>query len=90
MDRRKINNSTVRLLSSSTGAWTTKLLGFSATSIGNDEVSVILHKALSEVLSLSLIMNIGKNSSGNGLADSIDLRDSTTTNCRDVDVNILG
>jgi uncharacterized alkaline shock family protein YloU len=76
-----LNRLTVRLLEAGTGTGTTELLGLAAAVVGNEEGSVELDESLlQEVLGVLIdeLLVVGDESLGNGLSDSVNLRNMTT------------
>jgi hypothetical protein len=72
-----LNRLTVRLLEAGTGTGTTELLGLAAAVVGNEEGSVELDESLlQEVLGVLIdeLLVVGDESLGNGLSDSVNLR----------------
>lgn len=76
---------------SGTGTWTTELLGFASSGIGNKKSSVVRDESLLQLI-LALFVNIllvvSNETLGNGLTDGIDLRDMTTTRDLNSDINV--
>ena len=68
----------------------TELLGFRATVVGDKQGAVVLHKSLLELV-LGVLVNVllvvGDDGLGDGLADGVDLRGVTTTGNADADVD---
>ena len=69
---------------------TTELLGLRATVVGNKQGAVVLHQSLLELV-LGVLVNVllvvGDDGLGDGLADGVDLRGVTTTGDADADVD---
>ena len=69
---------------------TTELLGLRATVVGNKQGAVVLHQSLLELV-LGVLVNVllvvGDDGLGDGLADGVDLRGVTTTGNADADVD---
>ena len=69
---------------------TTELLGLCATVVGNKQGAVVLHQSLLELV-LGVLVNVllvvGDDGLGDGLADGVDLRGVTTTGDADADVD---
>lgn len=69
---------------------TTELLGLRATSVGDQEVTVVGNEELAELKSRSSVVVLGVVSDkrlGDSLADSVDLRSGTTTRDTEADVD---
>lgn len=81
---------TVGLLEAGTGTGTTELLGLCATVVGNEQAAVVLDKSLLELV-LGVLVNVllvvGDDRLGDGLADGVDLRGVTTTGDANADVD---
>merc|ERR1712168_31471 len=81
---------TVRFLVTRTGAGTAEFLRLLATGIGDEEGTIIRDEQILDLL-LRLLVNIllvvGNQTTGNGLADGVHLGDATTTANADADVN---
>lgn len=83
------NRLTVRLLVPGAGTWTTKLLGLAPPVVGNEQCAVVLDEGLLELvlgMLVDVLLVVGDDGFGNGLADGVDLRGVTTT--RDADANV--
>merc|ERR1712044_86145 len=73
---------TVGLLVAGTGAGTTELLRFAATGIGDEQCAVELNKDVLDfllALFIDIFLVVGNQGFGEGLTDSINLRDASTT-----------
>jgi hypothetical protein len=82
---------TVRFLVSGSGTWTTELLGFRPSVIGNKECAVVLNKGLLQRVLCELIdefLVVGNDGFGDRLTDGINLRSVTTTGDPDADVDL--
>lgn len=82
---------TVRFLVAGTGTRTTELLGLHAAGVSNEKGTVVGYKtALELVLGvlIDVLLVVGDQTLGNGLADSIELRNVTTTGDADADVEV--
>lgn len=82
---------TVRLLVPGTGTGTTELLGLAPPVVGNEECAVVLDEGLLELVLgvlVHVLLVVGDDGLGNGLADGVDLRGVTTTGDADADVDI--
>lgn len=81
---------TVGLLVAGTGTGTTELLGLRATVVGNEQGAVVLDKSLLELV-LGVLVNVllvvGDDGLGDGLADGVDLRGVATTGDANADVD---
>ena len=81
---------TVGLLGPCAGTATTELLGLGAAVVGNEQCAVVLDKSLLELV-LGVLVNVllvvGDDGLGDGLADGVDLRGVTTTGDTDTDVD---
>lgn len=81
---------TVGLLVPCASTRSTELLGFRATVVGDKQGAVVLHKSLLELV-LGVLVNVllvvGDDGLGDGLADGVDLRGVATTGDADTDVN---
>ena len=81
---------TVRFLVTSAGTWTSELLRFAPTGIGNQQGTVVLGQDVLQFLAGGFIhiLLVERNQRlGDGLADGVDLGDMTTTGNADPDVD---
>lgn len=81
---------TVRLLVASTGTWTSELLRFATTRVGDQQGSVVLGQDVLELLAgrlIDVLLVERHQGLGDGLADGVDLGDMTTTGNPDADVD---
>jgi len=84
------NPLTVRFLVSGSGTWTTELLGFTPSVIRNQERSVVLHEGLFQLvlgILVDVFLVVCDDRLGDGLSNSVDLRDVASTGDADTDVN---
>ena len=82
---------TVRLLESGTGTWTTELLGFAATVVGDEQRAVVLGQGLlQQVLAVLIdeLLVVGDQGLGDRLADGVDLGGVATAADADADVDV--
>jgi len=82
---------TVRLLVPGARTWTTELLGLAPPVVGNEQCAVVLDQGLLELVLrvlVNVLLVVGDDGFGNGLADGVDLRGVTTTGDADADVDI--
>jgi hypothetical protein len=82
---------TVRLLVPGTRTWTTELLGLAPPVVGNEQCAVVLDESLLELVLrvlVDVLLVVGDDGFGNGLADGVDLRGVSTTGDADADVDI--
>jgi hypothetical protein len=82
---------TVRLLVPCARTGTTKLLGLAPPVVGNEQCAVVLDERLLELVLrvlVDVLLVVGDDGFGNGLADGVDLRSVTTTGDADADVDI--
>lgn len=82
---------TVRFLVSGSGTWTSELLGFRPSVVGNEKCAVVLDKGLLQLVLCELIdefLVVGNDSFGDRLTDGIDLRSVTTTGNPNADVDL--
>jgi hypothetical protein len=80
---------TVRLLEAGTGTGTAELLGLATTVVGDEEGTVVLGQGLLEqvlAVLIDVLLVVGDQGLGDGLADGVDLRSVTTTGNADADV----
>lgn len=85
------NRLTVRLLVPGASTWTTELLGLAPPVVGNEQCAVVLNEGLLELVLgvlVDVLLVVGDDGFGNGLADGVDLRGVTTTRDADADVDI--
>lgn len=101
MTRKNINNRStqycthnlnlpVRLLEPRAGTTTAELLRLGTTVIRNKEGAVVLDESLLQLvlgILIDVFLIVGNDRLGNGLSDSIDLRDVTTTRDPHADVD---
>ena len=81
---------TVGLLVPCAGTATTELLGLGAAVVGNEQCAVVLAKSLLELVLgvlVDVLLVVGDDGLGDGLADGVDLRGVTTTGDADTDVD---
>lgn len=81
---------TVRFLVTSTGTATSELLGFCAAVIGNKQCAVVLDESLLQLVLgvlVDVLLVVGDERLGDGLADGVDLRSVPTTRDTDTDIN---
>lgn len=81
---------TVRFLVTSTSTWTTEFLGLGPSGIGNEECAVVLDESLLELVLgvlVDVLLVVGDDGLGDGLADGVDLGDVTTTGDADTDID---
>ena len=79
------------LLVPGAGTWTTELLGLAPPVVGNEKCAVVLDEGLLELVLgvlVDVLLVVGDDGFGNGLADGIDLRGVTTTGDADADVDV--
>lgn len=84
--------SSVRLLESGSGTLTTELLGLGSSGVGNDQGLVVLEEHFLELslgLLIVVLLVVGEEGLGDGLADSEDLVGGTTTGNSDSDVDVF-
>jgi hypothetical protein len=82
---------TVRLLVPGTRTWTAELLGLAPPVVGDEQCAVVLDESLLELVLrvlIDVLLVVGDDGFGNGLADGVDLRDVSTTGDADADVDI--
>ena len=82
---------TVRLLVPRARTWTAKLLGLAPPVVCNEQCAVVLDESLLELVLrvlVDVLLVVGNDGFGNGLADGVDLRSVTTTGDADADVDI--
>lgn len=82
---------TVRLLEARASALTTELLGLAATVVGNEESAVVLGQGLLEgvlAVLVDILLVVGHQGLGDGLADGVDLRGVATAADADADVDL--
>lgn len=81
---------TVGLLVPCAGTATTELLGLGAAVVGNEQCAVVLAKSLLELVLgvlVDVLLVVGDDGLGDGLADGVDLRGVATTGDADTDVD---
>jgi len=81
----------VRLLETSASTATAELLGLGPAGIGNKKGTVILEEGILDLLLgglVDVLLVEGNDGLGDRLADSVDLRDATTTTDADADVEV--
>lgn len=81
---------TVGFLVAGTSTTTTELLGLGAPGIGNQECAVVLDESLLQLVLrvlIDVLLVVGDDRLGNGLADGVDLRDVTTAADANADVD---
>jgi hypothetical protein len=89
--RGMVNSLTVGLLVPGAGTGTTELLGLAPPVVGDEECAVVLDESLLELVLgvlVDVLLVVGDDGLGNGLADGVDLRGVTTTGDADADVDI--
>ena len=77
---------------SGSGTWTTILFRFASSWVSDEESSVVLQKKFFNLSLFGLVdefLVISNNTLGNGLSDSIDLSDITTSSDGDSDIQVL-
>jgi hypothetical protein len=82
---------TVRLLVPRARTWTAKLLGLAPPVVGDEECAVVLDEGLLELVLrvlVDVLLVVGDDGFGNGLADGVDLRRVSTTGDADANVDI--
>jgi len=82
---------TVRLLVPCARTWTTKLLGLAPPVVGNEKCAVVLDEGLLELVLrvlVDVLLVVGDDGFGNGLANGVDLRSVSTTRDADADVDV--
>jgi hypothetical protein len=82
---------TVRLLVPRTRTGTAELLGLAPPVVGNEECAVVLDEGLLELVLrvlVDVLLVVGNDGFGNGLADGVDLGSVSTTGDADADVDI--
>lgn len=87
----KENSLTVGLLVPGAGTGTTELLGLASPVVGDEECAVVLDESLLELVLgvlVDVLLVVGDDGLGDGLADGVDLRGVTTTGDADADVDI--
>jgi hypothetical protein len=88
--RPKFSRLTVRLLVPGAGTATTELLGLRAAVVGNEQCAVVLDKSLLQLVLgvlVDVLLVVGDEGLGDGLADGVDLGGVTTTGDADADVD---
>jgi hypothetical protein len=82
---------TVRLLVPGARTWTAELLGLAPPVVGNEQCAVVLDQGELELVLrvlVDVLLVVGDDGFGNGLADGVDLRGVSTTGDADADVDI--
>jgi hypothetical protein len=82
---------TVRLLVPRARTWTAELLGLAPPVVGNEQCAVVLDEGLLELVLrvlVDVLLVVGDDGFGNGLANSVDLRGVTTAGYSDADVDV--
>jgi hypothetical protein len=82
---------TVRLLVPRARTGTAELLGLAPSVVGNEQCAVVLDESLLELVLrvlVDVLLVVGDDGFGNGLADGVDLRGVSTTGDADADVDI--
>jgi len=82
---------TVGLLEARTGALSAELLGLAATVVGDEEGAVVLGQGLLErvlAVLVDVLLVVGDQGLGDGLADGVDLRGVATSADADADVDL--
>jgi hypothetical protein len=82
---------TVRLLVPRARTGTAELLGLAPSVVGNEQCAVVLDESLLELVLrvlVDVLLVVGDDGFGNGLADGVDLRRVSTAGDADADVNI--
>ena len=82
---------TVRLLVPRTRTGTAELLGLAPPVVGNEQCAVVLDERLLELVLrvlVDVLLVVGDDGFGNGLADSVDLRSVSTAGDADADVDV--
>jgi len=90
-ERKRRIHLTVRLLVTSTSAWTSELFGLTATRISDKKSTVIRDEDVLDLLLGSLInklLVVGDDGLADGLTDGIELRSVTTTADTDAEIDI--
>jgi hypothetical protein len=81
---------TVGFLVPGTGTATTELLGLRTTVVGDEQCAVVLNKSLLQLVLgvlIDVLLVVGDDGLGDGLADGVDLGGVTTTGDTDADVD---
>lgn len=81
---------TVGFLVPGTGTATTELLGLRTTVVGDEQCAVVLNKGLLQLVLgvlIDVLLVVGDDGLGDGLADGVDLGGVTTTGDTDTDVD---
>ena len=89
-EKTRARNLTVRLLVTGAGTATTELLGLGPTVVGDQQGAVVLDEGLLELVLrvlVDVLLVVGDDGLGDGLADGVDLGGVTTTSDADADVN---
>lgn len=82
---------TVGLLVAGAGTGTAELLGLAPPVVGDEECAVVLDEGLLELVLgvlVDVLLVVGDDGLGDGLADGVDLRGVTTTGDADADVDV--
>ena len=82
---------TVGLLVPGAGTGTSELLGLAPPVVGDEECAVVLDEGLLELVLgvlVDVLLVVGDDGLGDGLADGVDLRGVTTTGDADADVDV--
>ena len=82
---------TVRLLVPGARTWTAELLGLAPPVVGNEQCAVVLDESLLELVLrvlVDVLLVVGDDGFGNGLADGVDLRGVSTAGDADADVDV--
>jgi hypothetical protein len=82
---------TVRLLVPRARTRTAELLWLAPPVVGNEQCAVVLDEGLLELVLrvlVDVLLVVGDDGFGNGLADGVDLRDVTTAGDADADVDV--
>jgi len=85
------NRLTVRLLVPGARTWTAELLGLAPPVVGNEQCAVVLDESLLELVLrvlVDVLLVVGDDGFGNGLADGVDLRGVSTAGDADADVDV--
>lgn len=85
-------NLTVRLLVASTGSWSSELLRLTTSRVSDEERLVVGSEDIlqfSLALLIDVLVIVGNQSLGEGLTNSVDLGDMSSSTDADSDVNVL-
>jgi hypothetical protein len=82
---------TVRLLVPRARTWTAELLGLAPPVVGDEQCAVVLDECLLELVLrvlVDVLLVVGNDGLGDGLADGVDLRGVSTAGDADADVDV--